>query len=156
MAKLAFSDTEGFATGACRYEDSPLNEPQNRRLVIPIRLAQATIITHAVVDTGAPWSVVNPDRAELLQDYSTEYRDLRIHIRGTAFRGDIWRIPVEMVAHEGQSIRFEASVFIPNLRPDFDSWSLPEFIGLQGFLDRIRFAVDPEDNLFYFGALGGA
>jgi hypothetical protein len=32
-------------------------------------------------------------------------------------------------------------------------WDLPNFLGLSGFLERIRFAVDPGSNLFYFGAL---
>ena len=156
MPRLELNHDDGFATGACRYEDSPQDEPQSRRIVIPLRLADDANITRAVVDTGAPWSVLNPDRAEKLQNYSMEYRDLRILIRGMNYRGDIWRIPVEMIAHEGQGFRFEASVFVPKFRSEFDTWNLPEFVGLQGFLDRIRFAVDPEENLFYFGALGDA
>jgi len=31
------------------------------------------------------------------------------------------------------------------------AWSYPNFLGLDGFLSRIRFAVDPTENVFYFG-----
>jgi hypothetical protein len=46
----------------------------------------------------------------------------------------------------------EATVFIPNLSVD-EEWLYPNFIGLDGFLNRIRFAVDPASNLFFFGKL---
>jgi hypothetical protein len=39
----------------------------------------------------------------------------------------------------------DATIFVS---PD---WHGPNFIGYQGLLQRIRFAVDPETNLFYFG-----
>jgi hypothetical protein len=32
-------------------------------------------------------------------------------------------------------------------------WRGPNFLGYQGLLQRIRFAVDPEVNLFYFGRI---
>lgn len=156
MVKLELRGSNSFATGACYYQDYPPNEPQNRRLVIPLRLAEENIITYAVVDTGAPWSVLDPGRTKTLTGYSIDDTDVRLQIRGTRFKGDLWRIPVEMVAHEGNSFTFEATVFVPKFRIETETWSLPEFVGLQGFLDRIRFAVDPEENLFYFGALGEA
>lgn len=50
-------------------------------------------------------------------------------------------------ADEGESLRVEATIF---LSPD---WIGPNFIGYGGLLQRIRFAVDPESNLFYFGPI---
>lgn len=32
-------------------------------------------------------------------------------------------------------------------------WTGPNFIGYEGLLQRIRFAIDPEANLFYFGRI---
>lgn len=53
----------------------------------------------------------------------------------------------------GEPQEVTATVFVPTLHPD-DEWRHPNFIGLDGFLNRIRFAVDPATNLFYFGELG--
>jgi len=39
------------------------------------------------------------------------------------------------------------------LRPQLADWPGPNFIGYEGLLQRIRFAVDPETNLFYFGQI---
>ena len=50
-------------------------------------------------------------------------------------------------ADEGESLDVEATVF---QSPD---WRGPSFLGYQGLLQRIRFAVDPETNLFYFGQI---
>jgi len=44
----------------------------------------------------------------------------------------------------------QATFFIPALLPG-ESWNFPNFLGLDGFLNRIRFAVDPAENIFYFG-----
>jgi hypothetical protein len=46
--------------------------------------------------------------------------------------------------------RFDKILFVPEMEPD-EVWSYPNFLGLSGFLDRIRFAVDASDNAFYFG-----
>ena len=59
--------------------------------------------------------------------------------------GALYRVAVTIEAEEGESLDVEATVF---LSPD---WRGPNFIGYQGLLQRIRFAVDPETNLFYFG-----
>ena len=40
--------------------------------------------------------------------------------------------------------------FIPILEPG-DVWSHPNFLGLDGFLNHIRFAIDAQENAFYFG-----
>ena len=63
-------------------------------------------------------------------------------IQGAVYR-DVLRLP----ADEGEPLDVEASIF---LSPD---WRGPNFIGYQGLLQRIRFAVDPEVNLFYFGRI---
>ena len=61
--------------------------------------------------------------------------------------GALYRVPLSFSADEGESLDLEATVF---LSPD---WTGPNFIGYQGLLQRIRFAVDPDANLFYFGQI---
>jgi hypothetical protein len=56
-------------------------------------------------------------------------------------------VPVTIEAELGTGIEFENTVFVPDegWPPDLN------FIGLANFLFRIPFAVDPRENLFYFG-----
>lgn len=63
------------------------------------------------------------------------------------FRGDLYRGPLFFEAREGEPLDVEATVFLS------PHWRGPNFIGYQGLLQRIRFAVDPEVNLFYFGLI---
>ncbi len=60
-------------------------------------------------------------------------------VRGTFFRGLI-----TLLAHGGEPLDVDSTIFIS---PD---WTGPNFLGYQGLLQRIRFAFDPETNLFYF------
>ncbi len=61
--------------------------------------------------------------------------------------GALYRVPVKLLADEGEPLQMEATVF---LSPD---WQGPNFIGYEGLLQRIRFAVDPQANQFYFGGV---
>ncbi|MBK7200605.1 hypothetical protein [Candidatus Amarolinea dominans] len=56
---------------------------------------------------------------------------------------------------EGGGLSLTVIVFIPQLDPG-EVWTLPSFVGLEGMLQRMRFAVDPDASLFYFGPLGEA
>jgi hypothetical protein len=47
----------------------------------------------------------------------------------------------------GRSLEIEATIFVPQLRTG-ESWPHPNFIGLDGFLNRIRIAIDPDENTF--------
>jgi hypothetical protein len=60
------------------------------------------------------------------------------------------QVQIELQAHVGQNLAVPATVFIPELEPGQD-WNLPNFIGLTGLLERVRFAVDAPENGFYFG-----
>ena len=52
--------------------------------------------------------------------------------------------------HVAQIWEIEATFFIPKLAPG-EVWPWPNFLGLEGFLSRLRFAVDAAENVFYFG-----
>jgi hypothetical protein len=60
-------------------------------------------------------------------------------------------LSVKLEATIGTSIDVDATAFVPDVE---EFWGdLPSFIGLMGFLERIRFAVDPSTDTFYFGKL---
>ncbi|MCP4654326.1 MAG: hypothetical protein GY856_02790 [bacterium] len=61
--------------------------------------------------------------------------------------GDLYRHTITLVAEIGESLQIDAVVFVPL------NWHGPCFLGYAGVLERIRFAVDPRNNHFHFGAL---
>jgi len=58
---------------------------------------------------------------------------------------------MKLLADVGEDLELQATVFVPDVE---EFWgNFPAFIGLTGFLERIRFAVDPLNNTFYFGSM---
>jgi hypothetical protein len=49
---------------------------------------------------------------------------------------------IALQIEEGEGFKVEATVLVPTLRAG-EQWLLPNFLGLTGFLERVRFAVDP-------------
>lgn len=142
-----------FAQGATVYTDHYPND-QLVRMVIDIYLAKQPTRVPAIIDTGAPWCVFSP---LILSDIANDIEAIRpinrpLNIRGIAYTGWLYHIPIHIPALVGEALDIEATAFIPNFPPD-ETWFYPNFIGLQGFLDRIRFAVDPNNNMFFFGRL---
>jgi hypothetical protein len=140
-----------FATGVLRYKDYYPDEENDARIVLPVRVA-GHIAAHAIMDSGAPWCVFNPSLARMAVP-SSEFRYPATHrllIRGIWYWGLLFRIGLTLKAEEGEDFEVDATVFVASLRPN-ESWPHPNFIGLDGFLNRIRYAIDPAENAFYFG-----
>ena len=117
-----------------------------------MRFGQHTLTT-AIVDTGAPWCILDPDMAVLIASHEKEETgNIRLIVRGDTFDGELYRIPVTLTADEGENLTLDSTVFVPTLEQGV-AWPHPNFLGLDGFLHRLRFAVDPEENAFYFGVL---
>ncbi|MBM4457122.1 MAG: hypothetical protein FJ011_05055 [Chloroflexi bacterium] len=74
-----------------------------------------------------------------------------LNVRGERFAGRLVRTNLTLLADDGEDLMVEATVFVPILRPE-QTWVYPNFLGLDGLLSRIRFAVDPAENVLYFGS----
>jgi len=141
-----------FACGGVKYFDTYADSP-DPRLVLPIRLGTWPSLISAVVDTGAPWCVFDPVLVGNLGSDIEHLQPIRkLNIRGIAYSGWLYRLPVRLEAMLGQWLEVEATAFIPELSAG-QVWPFPNFIGLEGFLSRIRFAMDPSTNFFFFGPL---
>jgi hypothetical protein len=140
-----------FGVGATRYADHYPGEEHSARIVVRA-IPEGGNTIYMIIDTGAPWCVLDPELADawgLLSEDS--YRpDVRLNIRGNSYYGRLIRMEIALHAEIGQTLTVMATVFIPELEPG-QAWDLPNFIGLNGFLDRIRFAVGAAENAFYFG-----
>ncbi len=71
---------------------------------------------------------------------------------GGFYRGWLYPTTISLEATKGVGVTVEAQVFIPQVQPG--QRRLPNILGFYDFLAKIRFAVDPENNHFFFAALG--
>jgi len=138
-----------FITGVMPYQDTYSDAEMHPRIVVLVEAEGIKL--PAVVDTGAPWSIISPKRAaDAGVDVTAGIRASHpLNVRGIRYQGWICRLSIRLVAEEGQDLYLEPPVFIPEAA----EWLLPNFIGLTGFLSNMRWAVDPGENLFYFGPL---
>ena len=153
MSRLRTASGEPFATGEAPWKARyALDGDRLARLFIQIEIEG--VPASAVVDTGGAYLILNPEIADGLQlgQDAQIHRD-RLLIRGVSFAGTVHRVPVLVPATHGEPLTFEATAFVPELEHG-ETWPLPSYLGWQGCLDRIRFAVDPADEVVYFGAVG--
>lgn len=145
---LRHDDGTIFACSRTSYTDQIGEHPESRIYV----LVQFDTLpkTFAVLDTGTPWCILNEEQAkELNPNYKDEAIDTKcVNIRGEKTEGVLIRLPVTICAEQGVDIIIEGTVFVPQ-----DERDLPNFIGLDGFLSRIKFAINPQSNVFYFGPI---
>jgi hypothetical protein len=145
----------GFAIGAMYYDDHCLGDDRQNRLVLSIAPERRTFAeVEMIVDSGSPWCLLSP---ELYQAWGleaeTEHESKHaLWIRGTRWLGQLTRTNLILKADDGESLIVTATFFIPAIQ-SFEIWNYPNFLGLDGFLNRIRYAVDPSENVFYFGPM---
>lgn len=154
MSRLQTASGVPFATGEASWTAAyALDGDRLTRLFVQVKIEDQP--ASAVVDTGGAYLIVDPEVAanlRLERDRAID-RD-RVVIRGLACNGDVHRVLVTFLATAGEPLSFEATAFVPELA-DGETWPLPSYLGWQGCLDRIRFAIDPVDEVVYFGAAGG-
>lgn len=136
-----------FCTGCARYRDHLPFDAEGSpkifvRFTLPLRPAQTL---EAQLDTGAAWSVLESSIARAANLSASAGQSARLQTRLGTVRGHLHRIAVTLLADEGHSLDVDATVFVS------PEWSGGNFLGYGGLLERIRFAVDPASNRFYFG-----
>lgn len=102
-----------------------------------------------MVDTAAPWCIFEPTLSDFIREsFDQVSEEVRLSTRLGPFVGSLYRGPLFVPALEGEPLDVEVTVFVSSDWPPGEN-----FLGYEGLLQRIRFAVDPEENLFYFGRL---
>ncbi len=135
-----------FATGLSRYLDSEERETvPEARIVIRVMSSPASEPFLAVMDTAAPWCVFRPE--VVLNHFEPIPDPVTLSTRLGVFRGSLHRGLLTLLADTGEPLEVPSTVFVT------PHWPGPNFLGYQGLLQRIRFAVNPESNLFYFGRI---
>ena len=149
---LQFTNGRPFAQGCCGFLYRPATERETTpRIILTVQISG--IETQAALDTGGVYLVCDPEVADLLDlDPSSGVGSDSLGIRGRKVSGTLYRLPLRLVPDEGRGLELEVTAFVPSLEP-YETWGLPSFMGLSGCLERLRFAVDPATDTFYFGAM---
>ncbi len=106
----------------------------------------------ALLDTGAEWSVIGSETAEILEDeLDLPTESFTMSTRLGRISGSLYRINISLLSEDNPDydLTVESSVFVSK------EWDGPIVLGYRGFLERIRFALDPGvvpgEQRFYFG-----
>ena len=109
----------------------------------------------ALCDTGADWSVVGGDTAELLEEYLGPQNELiSMNTRFGLLEGYLRNLEIHLLADPGMGadVKVESTVLV------IKEWPGPTVLGFHGFLEKLRFALDPgvapDQEIIYFGAVG--
>lgn len=132
--------------GKSSYSADHSEGPHRLLVAVPRRIGGQPDSILALLDTGSQWCVLPSSLAEALGYDSLEGDVVRLHTRYGTLSGQLDRLLVRFHADQGEGLDLEATWFIS---PD---WPGPAVVGWKGCLERFRFALDPEENTFYFGA----
>jgi hypothetical protein len=145
MLRLS-SDGTAFAIGRTRFLDEDPIQPENSpKIYIKIEPGDLGSPVLAQLDTGAPWSILEVQIAEEVGLFGGQGQPIPLQTRFGRIDGYLERTKITILADEGDSVDIEATVFVSK------EWPAGSFLGYAGLLERVRFAVDPQQNFFYFG-----
>jgi hypothetical protein len=109
--------------GRARYRTDVTTEAGSLEVAVTCRVGDRLRNDLALVDTACPWCLLPPAIAlELGYGLDTD-GDTRLHTRFGLLSGELIRLPITLVADEGEPIQVEATWF---LSPD---WPGPMVIG---------------------------
>ena len=142
------------ATGAISYQDRPATPQENTPQVV-LEIAIEGIVAEAIVDTGGVYLLCHPRLARQLDMDASQAVSpvIELLFRGAFLQGRLHRMSLTLLAEVGENLGFEATAFVPE--QDEEGWSdMPSILGFYGCLERIRMAIDPVTETFYFGSTG--
>jgi hypothetical protein len=140
------SDGTAFATGRMRFLDEDPGHPEkSHKLYVKIEPGDFGSPVLAQLDTGSAFSILDREIAEELTLFDGQGQPTNLDTRIGRISGRLERTKITILADEGESTEFEATVFVSR------DWPAGSFLGYAGLLERVRFAVDPQQNFFYFG-----
>ncbi len=132
---------------ASYYDSMPGVSTLDPRIFLRLGLYGPDIEFLAMVDTAAPWCILKPTLALLMEDHLKELAEEAVlSSRLGRFTGSLCRGTTTILAERGEEFDVDTTFF---LSPE---WPGGNFVGYQGFLERFLFAVDASKNRFYFGS----
>jgi len=143
MLKLGGAD---FTTGRTKFSDTaPWAAEPTPKIYVKITPESLGVVLLALLDTGAPWSLLDAEVAETLGLLNGDGEPKTVKTWKGEVHGRLERVGLKLHADEGYSLDVEATILVS------PQWHSGNFLGYGGLLQHIRFAVDATNNLFYFG-----
>jgi hypothetical protein len=137
---------ERFTSGRSRFLDHHPRFPEpTAKVFVKIIFAGLDEARIAQVDTGAAYSILEVNVAAGLGLLGLQEPWMRLSTRVGVLDGQLIRLPVTLVADEGESLDLDTLFFVS------PEWRGGTFLGYTGFLERLRIALDSPANQFYFG-----
>lgn len=149
-------DGEPFTRGRAKFLDQdPVGgraEPTAKIFVkISFHGLAPEMVRLAELDTGASWSVLDPETAEMMGALDAGLGErASLSTRFGHIEGELVRVPLTLLADEGEPLDIETTFFVSAQWPRGQI-----FLGYTSFVDSIRLALDPTANHFYFGPSAG-
>lgn len=135
-----------FSGGRSKFLDGhPSFTEPTAKIFIKVTLPGLQRKLLAQLDTGAAYSILESDVARELGLFSLEGQLTRLSTRTGDLRGRLIRLPLQILAEEGESLVTDATFFVSS------HWQGGTFLGYTGLLDKLRIALDSLANQFYFG-----
>lgn len=132
---------EAWSTGyAPFYGDVQHGMPDGRqiRLVSAIQVRFGGLDpSMALLDTASTWSVIGPELYKSLGE-PVPILQTKLHSRFGQLDASLVSVSVAVPATEGQDLILEAATVLY-----VEDWTHVPVIGMRGFLERVRFAIDP-------------
>jgi hypothetical protein len=122
----------------------PLYDRGTYKLITGVECQFTTIETTqmALLDTGSELSVVDNEVYQAFLDddvlLGSPVGTRKINTRLGNFEGTLYRVDVGLTADWGEDLVIEGTFLF------CEDWKGPTVLGFGGFLERIRFAIDPD------------
>jgi hypothetical protein len=143
------SDGQPFCTGRSIYLDHlGAGAEPTAKIFVKVQPAGLDVVVLAQLDTGSAYTVLDPDIAAGAGVATDSGEAITLSTRGGSVPGHLVTHAVTLLADDGDSLEIDGLVFVPSGDWPFAGRS---FLGYSGFLERIRVAIDPQVNHFYFG-----
>ena len=135
--------------GKARFLDAdPAITSETARIYLRVVAPPNDFSFVAQFDTGAAWTVFDPQLTEALNADPLDGDAVTLSTRLGQFTGRLARATLRLLADEGDSVDVEATIFVC---PEWPAGR--NFVAYTGTLERVRFAVDPAQNEIYYGVL---
>ena len=145
-------DRRVWNTGSALFRIS--HEIDSWRVTVAVRCRIERLESSlALLDTGAEWSVIGGDiAAEIRDEIGQPIESSRMRTHLGSIDGSLHHVNITLLAGEedsGDDLTVETTSFVS------EEWEGPVVLGYRGFLERIRFALNPGvvpgEQIFYFG-----
>ena len=104
-------DGRVFAGGRSTFLDAGNTPETTPKVFVKVLPAALAVPILAQLDTGAAWTVLHTEIADALSLFERTGPAVTVSTRGGIFRGHLIRLPLTLVADEGESFEVDATVF---------------------------------------------